>query len=87
MAHERMLIGGNPLLVILPHKLAKCRIGLYLLHLQQLIKIGFGAGKRKFPMYQAAVHLTPVLKARGFINHSAYVTEFLLVVMSCLLGN
>ena len=80
VAHERVVVGSDPLLIVALHHFGERAVGLLLLHTQYVGHAGFGVGEREFPPHQRVVELIPVVdgSCHGYLLADAH--KLLLIV-------
>ena len=72
-----------PIQIILLDKLGKAVVGLLLLHLQHLGHGAFGGTQLQLPVYQALVHLHPIIPRFAVHYLHGYLLEVLLILALC----
>ena len=88
MAHQRMVVAGDPVLVITLDELAEIGIGVALLHQQHFLHrrvVGFG--QFQFPPHQLAIYLHPFLHCGGAVDVAGNMLELLTIVARSLFGD
>ena len=60
MAHQGMVVGRDPRLVVALHELAEVGIGVALLHEQHLLHGVVGLGELQLPAHKLAVDVHPL---------------------------
>ena len=82
VAHERVVVGSDPFLIVALHHFGERAVGLLLLHTQHVGHAGFGVGEREFPSHQRVVELIPVIDGacHGYLLADAHK---LLLIVAC----